>query len=219
MIAEDVSVRIKELSAELVAALGDLEEEERLETLNRIRADLHSVSPMKDHPVDLVLWVPAESVESNAYNPNVVAPPEFRLLEHSIDSDGYTQPVVSWERPASQGGGREIVDGYHRGLVCKNSESVQSKTKGYLPVTTLGENRTSENDRKASTIRHNRARGVHQVEAMSEIVRDLTLRNWSEKRIAKELGMEPDEVLRLKQITGLRALFADEEFSEAWEIE
>lgn len=208
--------RLDELTNEVVGLLAELEDAERIEALNRIRSQLHAVSPMKEHPVDLVLWVPADTVEANAYNPNSVAPPELRLLEHSIASDGYTQPVVSWVRPDS--GGRETVDGYHRGLVGRTSEAVKAKTQGYLPVTTLSEDRTSENDRKASTIRHNRARGVHQVGAMSEIVRDLALRNWTDKRISKELGMGPDEVLRLKQITGLEALFGDEEFSEAWEV-
>lgn len=207
---------LDELVGDVVSLLADMDDAERIEALNKIRSELHAVSPMKEHPVDLVLWVPAEEVGANAYNPNVVAPPELRLLEHSIASDGYTQPIVSWV--CSDDSVRETVDGYHRGLVGRTSKAVLAKTKGYLPVTTLGEDRTSENDRKASTIRHNRARGVHQVGAMSEIVRDLSLRNWTSKRIAKELGMDADEVLRLKQITGLEALFGDEEFSEAWEV-
>lgn len=159
------------------------------------------------HPVSNVQWVPAELVYANDYNPNKVAPPEMKLLEHSIRSDGYTQPIVVWKTEE----GYEVVDGFHRHLVGKKLGL------SHLPVVVINEERTEKADRIASTIRHNRARGKHQVQAMSEIVVELSRRNWSDERIAKELGMDADEVLRLKQITGLAELFADEEFSEAWE--
>lgn len=197
----------------LAAALGDLPEPERIEALNRIRAALHTVSPFRDEPVDLVLWVPTETTTANDYNPNAVAPPEMRLLEHSIAEDGYTQPVVTWESPD----GREVVDGFHRSRVGRESKAVRARTRGYLPVTTVNAQRTDRGDRIAATIRHNRARGKHRVDAMADIVLDLARRNWTDAKIARELGMEPDEVLRLKQITGLAELFADEEFSEAWD--
>jgi len=199
------------LTKKLVSALSSLDDEARVDALNQIREALHSVSPMRDHPCDLVLWVDAESVEANDYNPNTVAAPEMLLLERSIEADGYTQPVVTW----IEGDRREIVDGFHRGQVGRSSESVRATTRGRIPVTTV--RRTERNDRMASTIRHNRARGKHQVGAMSEIVQDLAKRNWGDKKIARELGMGPDEVLRLKQISGLAELFADREFSEAWE--
>lgn len=170
---------------------------------------------MRAEPVDLVLWVPAAEVDANSYNPNVTAPPEMRLLEHSILEDGYTQPVVTW----MDGERRETVDGFHRGEVGRTSKSVRKRTLGYLPVTTINSARTDLGDRMAATIRHNRARGKHRVDGMSAIVQELTRRNWSEGRIAKELGMTDDEVLRLKQITGLAELFADREFSRAWEPE
>lgn len=162
------------------------------------------------HPVSHVKWVPAEKVVANDYNPNVVAPPEMKLLRLSIESDGYTQPIVVWER---EDGIYEVVDGFHRHIV--------GKELGYthLPVVVVNNERTDRNDRIASTIRHNRARGKHQVVGMSEIVQELSRRNWSNEKIARELGMEPDEVLRLKQIGGLAEMFADEEFSEAWDIE
>jgi ParB-like chromosome segregation protein Spo0J len=160
----------------------------------------------KSHPVSLVLWVPAELVQANDYNPNAVAPPEMRLLERSIEADGYTQPIVTWLR---EDGVYEVVDGFHRNLVGKK------RKLSHLPVVVVGKG--DKGDRIASTIRHNRARGKHQVDAMSDIVLDLSRRNWSEEKIAKELGMEADEVLRLKQITGLAEMFADKEFSEAWE--
>jgi len=156
-----------------------------------------------DHPVSNVQWVPAELVYANDYNPNKVAPPEMRLLELSIHEDGYTQPIVVWQTE----NGFEVVDGFHRFDIGKNKLGMS-----HLPVVVVNQNRTERGDRIASTIRHNRARGKHQVQAMSDIVIELSRRNWSDQRIAKELGMDPDEVLRLKQITGLAELFAEEEF-------
>lgn len=163
---------------------------------------------IKDHPVSRVEWVPAELISANDYNPNQVAPPEMRLLELSIQADGFTQPIVVWKTET----GYEVVDGFHRHLVGKKLGL------SHLPIVVINSNRVDREDRIASTIRHNRARGKHTIAGMSDIVLELSRRNWSEKKIAKELGMEPDEVLRLKQITGLAEIFADKEFSEAWEI-
>lgn len=160
------------------------------------------------HPVSMVRWVPVESVYANNYNPNSVAKPEMELLEHSIRCDGFTQPIVTMR----SSDGYEVVDGFHRHLVGKKIGLT------HLPIVIINNDREDLADRMASTIRHNRARGVHQVGSMSEIVADLVKRNWSNKKIGKELGMEPDEVLRLKQITGLAELFKDQEFTEAWEI-
>jgi len=202
------------LAIELAAAVGSVKDEaERIGILNDVRAELHKVSPMKSEPVDLVLWVRSEEVNANDYNPNSVAPPEMRLLERSVACDGYTMPVVTWDDE----GTREVIDGFHRRRVGLECKSVKDRVRGYLPVTTVGRDRSGRDDRIASTIRHNRARGKHQVQAMSEIVQELTKRNWSEKRIGKELGMDADEVLRLRQITGLAEAFADQEFSQAWE--
>lgn len=160
------------------------------------------------HPVSRVRWVPIESVRANDYNPNSVAPPEMTLLKISINEDGFTQPIVVWQ---SESGVFEVVDGFHRYRVGREMGLT------HLPVAVINFNRTDRGDRIASTVRHNRARGKHQVGAMSDIVQELSRRNWSEEKIARELGMEPDEVLRLKQITGLAELFADRDFSEAWE--
>lgn len=203
----------RDMARELAAQLAELPDDERIAALNEVRTVLREVSPLRDHPVDLVLWVRAEEVLANDYNPNTVAPPEQKLLEHSITEDGYTQPVVTWLENER----RETIDGFHRGEVGRTSAAVRETTLGYLPVTTA--RRTERGDRIASTIRHNRARGVHRVDAMSSIVQELVRRNWSNERIAKELGMDADEVLRLKQMTGLAELFADREFSEAWEPE
>lgn len=197
----------------LAAELARLPEAERIEALNKIRQALHEASPFRAEPVDCVLWVRAEEVEANDYNPNTVAPPEMRLLALSIEADGYTQPVVTHVEE----GHREVVDGFHRNRIAREHGPVRKRVLGYLPVTTIKPDRTGRADRIAATIRHNRARGKHGVEAMSEIVLELARRNWSDAKIARELGMDPDEVLRLKQITGLAEMFADREFSEAWE--
>lgn len=164
---------------------------------------------IKKHPISKVQWVPTELVQANDYNPNSVAPPEMRLLELSIEQDGYTQPIVTWLR---DDGVYEVVDGFHRHKVGKEKLKLT-----HLPVVVINQDRLDKGDRIASTIRHNRARGKHAVSAMSDIVQELARRNWSDAKIARELGMDSDEVLRLKQISGLAEMFADQEFSQAWE--
>lgn len=393
---------------EAFARLAELGDDERMDVINEIRKALREHSPMRREPVDCVLWVRSEQVQGNSYNPNVVAPPEMRLLQLSIMQDGYTQPIVAWpvdegydgfslpcgdnitvdqlpkgsplwnyaqfhrqtsspiplvsltareasgglsnemgnsasrsarasstmENPSASGSERsgesgksgstsvptvsptsgkstasmtsssywelccpicesrdpnrllrwtgwgpeqgvshvglgmdwklltcesitqsrpvmksagisagqetrsgtsggnspslrrlvvapsfEVVDGFHRTRVGKEVGAVTKRVKGRLPVSVINTERTAQEDRVAATIRHNRARGVHQVDAMSDIVLDLARRNWPDEKIGKELGMEPDEVLRLKQITAMAELFADREFSEAWEAD
>jgi ParB-like chromosome segregation protein Spo0J len=198
---------------DILGWLGALPEKERIAALNDIRQKLHTVSPMRDEPVDCVLWVPAEQIEANDYNPNVVAPPEMKLLHTSIIKDGYTQPIVTFPENEKY----TVVDGFHRNRCGKEYKDIKERIKGYLPITIINTGREEKPDRIAATIRHNRARGTHQVKAMSDIVVDLARNNWSNEKIGKELGMEPDEVLRLKQITGLGELFAAGDFSEAWE--
>ncbi len=198
---------------ELFKHLEDLPLDKKIETINEIRKVLHSYSPMKDHPIDLVLWERIDSVKKNDYNPNSVAPTELKLLETSITEDGYTQPIVTWISDT----GREIIDGFHRSKVARESNKVAVTLHGFVPVTTVRDRQVNKSNRMASTIRHNRARGTHSVDAMSEIVLELKARNWKTSRICKELGMEEDEVLRLCQISGLSGLFSDAEFSQAWE--
>lgn len=164
----------------------------------------------KNHPINNVLWIESGLVQANDYNPNSVARPEMELLNRSIEADGYTQPIVTWLR---EDGVYEVVDGFHRHLVGKEMGLT------HLPVVVVNNESTDRNDRIASTIRHNRARGKHKVSSMSEIVVELSRRNWSEEKIAKELGMDADEVLRLKQVSGLAELFENKEFSTAWEPE
>lgn len=200
---------------ELAAELSAMPEEERIAALNEVKLMLHEVSPFKDQPVDCVVWVPFEDVVANDYNPNSVAPPEMRLLERSISADGYTQPIVSWINE----GHYEVVDGFHRNRVGRECKEVRERVRGHLPLTVINPEREDRGDRIAATIRHNRARGKHKVESMSDIVLELKRRNWSPKKIGTELGMDQDEVLRLVQITGLAEMFADDEFSEAWEAD
>lgn len=198
-----------------IAEISELDIAEKVEAINEIKRELHRISPFKSEPVDCVLWVPADSVQANDYNPNSVAPPEMKLLEHSITEDGYTQPIVSWINQ----GKFEVVDGFHRNRVGKESKKVRERVHGYLPITIINATRLDLGDRMSSTIRHNRARGKHKVEAMSDIVVELKRRNWSDERICRDLGMEQDEVLRLCQITGLAELFTDQEFSKSWDAE
>ncbi len=189
--------------------------EDKIKYINKVKMVLHELSPFIDEPVDCVLWIKNDNIYANEYNPNKVAPPEMKLLEHSIEKDGYTQPIVVY----GTNNFYEVVDGFHRSRVGKECGNIKDRVHGYLPVTIIKASNEDKNDRVASTIRHNRARGKHQVDLMSDIVLDLSRRNWSNEKIAKELGMCPDEVLRLKQITGLAELFSDEEFSAAWEGE
>jgi ParB-like chromosome segregation protein Spo0J len=197
----------------LVGELSLMALPERVEALNNIRQALHEASPFRSEPVDCVLWKLAETVEANDYNPNSVAPPEMELLRLSIMADGYTQPIVAHTDDHQT----IVVDGFHRTRVGKECKDVQERVQGYLPVVCIRVEQSDRSDRMAATIRHNRARGKHKVEAMSDIVLELKRRNWSDEKIGKNLGMDPDEVLRLTQISGLAEMFADREFSEAWE--
>jgi len=199
----------------LFSKLDLLDTVKKIDTINELKKLLHNHSPFKSEPVDCVLWVTAEKVQANDYNPNVVAPPEMKLLELSVINDGYTQPIVSW----SVNGIHEVVDGFHRHRVGSECNAVKERIGGYLPIVAINASQEGRSDRIASTIRHNRARGKHTVQGMSDIVLELKNRNWKNKRIARELGMEEDEILRLCQITGLAELFADEEFSKSWEVD
>lgn len=200
------------LTQELLGFLSALPEKERIEAINEFRQAIHSVSPFREEPVDCVLWVKNDRISPNDYNPNNVAPPEKKLLQKSLEADGFTQPIVVVRSTEEE---YEIVDGFHRHELGKSKPSLKSRLHGYLPVTCLQRER---HERMAATIRHNRARGRHKIHAMSEIVRELSLLGWSQEKISKELGMDDDEVLRLKQINGLQELFANRRFSKAWTV-
>jgi ParB-like chromosome segregation protein Spo0J len=159
-------------------------------------------------PVYGIKPVPLEKVRANAYNPNVVAPPEMDLLELSIWEDGYTMPCVCYYLPEEDI--YELVDGFHRYLVLKTSKRIYEREKGMVPVAVIDKDLSN---RMASTIRHNRARGTHSIELMTNIVAELKKAGMSDAWIMSNIGMDKDELLRLKQISGLAALFADKEFS------
>lgn len=201
--------------SEIETYLQSLPEEDRINAINAFRQVIHQHSPFREQPVDCVLWVKQDRIMANDYNPNNVAPPEKRLLTKSLELDGFTQPIVVTENTPQH---YEIVDGFHRHEIGSTRAALKRQLKGYLPVTCLRRERQEKHDRMAATIRHNRARGRHQINAIAEIVRELAQLGWNEQKIGKELGMDSDEVLRLKQINGLLELFADRRYSEAWTV-
>ena len=189
--------------------------DEKVSIINQMKIALHEISPFRNEPVDCVLWEKAEIVTANDYNPNSVAPPEMELLKQSILEDGYTQPIVSFRDEDRI----IVVDGFHRNRVGRECPEVTAKVHGYLPVVNINEWKTGKSDRMASTIRHNRARGSHNIELMSKIVTELVEMGKGDTWICNHIGMSKDELLRMKQITGLASLFANKDFSEAWEAD
>lgn len=201
--------------SKIIDEIKSMSLDDKVKTINEIKKQLHEISPFKDEPVDLILWVKNEEVIANDYNPNNVAPPEMELLKTSILADGYTQPIVTFP----ENGINTVIDGFHRSRVGKEDDEVKKRVFGYVPVTVIRPSQEDKGDRMASTIRHNRARGKHRIDGMSEIVLELKRRNWTDNKIAKNLGMDADEILRLCQISGLREMFAGEEFSKAWDVD
>ena len=166
---------------------------------------------MYQSPVYNVRPVPIEKIRANEYNPNSVAPPEMKLLYDSIKEDGYTMPIVCYYH--AEDDMYEIVDGFHRYRIMLEHEDIRERENGMMPVSVIDK---PIDERMASTIRHNRARGSHDVDLMSNIVRELHSIGRSDKWLAKHLGMDVDEITRLKQITGLADLFKDNDFSKLW---
>lgn len=184
--------------------------DDRLAAIQEIRRLLHQLSPQADHPVDNVVWLPLDLISANDYNPNQVARQEMQLLLRSIDADGYTQPIVV----ADERDGRyTIVDGFHRYYVLRHTPSLLDSTNGLAPCVILTKNR---NERMAATIRHNRARGKHSVDGMANTVFKMLDGGMSDPDICNALGLEPEELLRLKHITGFSKLYANGEYSQAW---
>lgn len=203
--------KIDNLVDSLVKELENLDMDDKISYINSIRQKIHAISPFKDEPCDCVLWVKQENIFANEYNPNHVATPEMKLLYESIKSDGYTMPIVTYDL---KDGNREIVDGFHRNRVGREHKDIQKRVHGYLPVSTIDK---PADERMGSTIRHNRARGSHGIRPMSDIVLDLSKQGWDDAKICEKLGMDLDEVIRLKQITGLKEAFSSHEFSKSWE--
>lgn len=203
---------IDELEKELVESISSIDDfDQKVEALNRIRKSINSVSPFHEEPTDCVQWVKQEDIQANEYNPNKVAAPEMKLLYRSVKEDGYTMPIVTYHLGE---GHFEIVDGFHRNRIDREYEDIKKRTHGYLPISVLDK---PADERIASTIRHNRARGTHGIRPMSDIVMDLVRSGWDDEKICTKLGMDLDEVIRLKQITGLKDAFMDHEFSKSWE--
>ncbi len=179
-----------------------------------VREHLHELSPLNAQPIDNVKWVPVDKVTANDYNPNSVARTEMKLLHTSIMYDGYTQPVVTiYDAEKDM---YVIIDGFHRYLTCKSNADVRERNQGFLPIVVL---KKSINDRMASTVRHNRARGKHAVTGMSSMVFQMLENGWEDAQICNELGMEPEELIRLKHITGFSKLFENTDYKKAWETE
>lgn len=203
--------------AELTKIIAEQQSNDvKIELLNSVRRALHEVSPLRHHPVDCVIWEKSERIEANEYNPNKVAPPEMELLHRSIAEDGYTMPIVSYK---NNDGLIRIVDGFHRRETERTYSDIAESTLGYLPITDVRKSQADQGNRMASTIRHNRARGTHNIELMSSIVAELVEMGKGDPWICKHIGMSADELLRLKQITGVAALFLNREFSASWEAD
>mgnify|MGYP005982963301 FL=1 len=195
--------------------LQRLAPDDKIDAINQFRQVLHAESPFKDQPIDCVLWVKEEQISPNDYNPNNMAPQEKRLLTKSLEADGFTQPIVVVEKKDRH---YEIVDGFHRHLLSQSKATLKKRFHGYLPITQLEKCDDSLPSRMAATVRHNRARGRHQISAMSDIVRELSQLGWSDEKMGQELGMDADEILRLKQINGLCEMFGNRQFSQAWTV-
>jgi len=202
--------KIEELIRELIKEIDRADIDEKVDILNDLRLKLAKASPFRE-PVECVQWIKSDKVHANEYNPNIVATPEMELLYISILLDGYTQPIVAYKLENDE---YEIVDGFHRNRVGKEHEDIKQRIHGYLPLTIIEK---PLNERIGSTIRHNRARGSHQIRPMSEIVIELSKEGWNDEEISVKLGMEMDEVLRLKQISGLKEAFSNHKFSRSWE--
>ena len=200
-------------SAALFKKLDSLDLQGKIEAINDIRLALLQYSPFKNEPVDCVRWVKSDLVSANDYNPNSVAPPEMELLRTSISADGYTQPIVG----NKEGEKYIVVDGFHRHRVGKEFKDINDRIHNYLPIVQIRAEQVGLEERMASTVRHNRARGKHKVVAMSDMVIELKRRNWTDEKICKQLGMDQDEVLRLCQISGLSEIFSNQDFSKSWE--
>jgi ParB-like chromosome segregation protein Spo0J len=185
---------------------------DKIELIEQIKDLLHELSPLKNQPVDRIKWVDIDMVQANDYNPNAVAKVEMKLLHTSIMHDGYTQPVVTiFDETINK---YVIIDGFHRYTICKSYDDVKIRNFGMLPIVVLNKD---INDRMASTIRHNRARGKHSIKGMSNIVFEMLDNGWNDVDICNELGMEVEELIRLKHITGFSKLFENTEYKKAWE--
>lgn len=184
--------------------------EDKVKFLNELRLFIHEISPFKHNPCDCIIWEKLENVKPNDYNPNVVPKNEFELLYTSIKEDGYTMPIVVFDEG---NGSYTIIDGYHRYMVSKIFEDIRSKNLGYIPISIVkGKTRA---ERIASTIRHNRARGQHQIVRMPNLILELS-REWKDEDIMKKVGLDLGEIQKIKILGGYASLFKDKDYSKSW---
>lgn len=186
--------------------------EDKINFINELNHYIFNDLNIIKQPISYVKWIPVEKVEPNDYNPNSVAKIEMGLLYKSIKHDGYTQPVVTIYD--SDNDKYVIVDGFHRYYTCKNNKDIYERNKGHLPCVVI---QKDINERMAATVRHNRARGEHSVNGMANMVFEMLQNGWSDEDICNHLGMEPEEILKLKHITGFSKLFQDVEYNKSWE--
>jgi len=183
-----------------------------IEFLNQLNETIFKKAPYKHNPVGCVKWVKIDEIIANDYNPNMVASKELKLLSISVLHDGYTQPIVTiWDEKQQK---YIIVDGYHRYFLLKTNKKISELNNGYAPIVVIEKD---INDRMASTIRHNRARGKHTINGMSSLIFNMIENGWDDVQICNELGLEPDELLRLKHMTGISSLFKERDYSKSWE--
>lgn len=187
--------------------------ENKAEFINELREFVHrTLSPVGSQPIDFVRWVPIDMVQPNDYNPNSVAKIEMGLLYKSIKHDGYTQPIVTIYDEETQK--YVIVDGFHRYFTCKMNADISERNNGLLPIVVIEKD---INERMAATVRHNRARGAHSVTGMSSMVFQMLENGWKDEEICNHLGMEPEEILKLKHLTGFSKLFKDADYRQSWQ--
>lgn len=204
---------MKELKQKLINGINAIDDNlDDIEFLNEVMNVYAQLHPFKHNPVTKVRYVPIKKIHANNYNPNSVANKEMELLHTSISHDGYTQPTVAfYDKDKDQ---YTIVDGFHRYTVCARFQDINKLNKGYLPIVVIEK---SLAERMASTVRHNRARGKHAVEGMSNIVLQMLKQGMSDADVCMELGLEVDELIKLKHITGFAKLFEGAKYGESWE--
>lgn len=183
--------------------------------LNNVQSIVSELRPIDEFPIDDVKFVPLEKVSANSYNPNQVSDNEMELLYKSIKADGYTQPVVCVEDETYDGDETrlEIIDGFHRYITMKRHSDIRERSNGLLPITVLDK---TMNEQRAATVRHNRASGKHTTSGKSQVVFEMLQDGWDDERICEELGMEPEELARLKHTSGFAKLFDDTDYSQPW---
>ena len=209
---DDLAEKMKSICEQIAA----LPLPDQVEALNRARAMLHEVSPFKQEPVDLVLWVEEDRVTPNTYNPNVVYRPELKLLKTSVETYGMTYPLAvhSGKQGYQADAGYVVVDGEHRYITITANKQISARQHGYVPVASL--NTKTEEDRMAATVAFNRARGVHKLDSMTDIVLSMLRAGWTDDEIAQAMGMDADEILRMKQVSGIAEAYTRPNFNRAW---